>query len=320
MTIHPRVREVALKFQANELHAARSGREVMEALASVVAESSAESIEGLAAELALNAEALLQVMPAYAPPINAMHRVFTRLEQAQRHTLPVCDLREAVAREAESYRQWSEQARARIAAYATRVIPDGGVVFTFTLSETVLGALREAVRSGVGFRVLVTESRPNADGLVTARALAEQGVQVEVGIDAGVGELVPMADVMMVGAEAVLSDGSAICKVGTFPSALVAKRHGVPVYVLVDSMKVHSTSLFGTLPALDPIPPGDVLGDRTRQQAPVVGRLFDRTPADLISALVTERGLIHPRQVSQWMLEMPISESLAVRLAGQGGA
>ena len=320
MAIHPKIKEVAVKFEAQELHAARSGREVMEALASVVAGSSAASIDDLAAELALNAEALLEVMPAYAPPINVLHRVFARLERAQRDALPVSDFREAIAREAGAYRQWSEQARSKIALYATRVIPDGGVVFTFTLSETVLGALREAARRGVEFRVLVTESRPNADGTMTARSLAEQGIRVEVGIDAGVGELVPRADVMLVGAEAVLADGSAICKVGTYPAALVARRSGIPVYVLVDSMKVHSPSLLGKLPALEPLAAKDVLGDGTAPQAPVVGHIFDCTPAELISALVTERGLIHPRQVSQWMLEMPMSESLAIRPAGRQGA
>jgi translation initiation factor 2B subunit (eIF-2B alpha/beta/delta family) len=169
------------------------------------------------------------------------------------------------------------------------------------------------------FRVLVTESRPNADGFMTARALSEQGIDVEIGIDAGLGELVPRADVMMVGAEAVLSDGSAICKVGTYPAALVAKRSGVPVYVLVDSMKVYSTSLFGGSPVLDPISTEDVIDDRMAATHSVVGHLFDCTPADLISALITERGLIHPRQVSEWMLGMPMSESLAVRLVGRPG-
>ena len=99
MTVHPRIKEVAVKFEAQELHAARSGREVMDALALVVAESSAASIDELAAELALNAESLLEVMPAYAPPINVLHRVFARLEHARRDALPVSDFRVAIAEE-----------------------------------------------------------------------------------------------------------------------------------------------------------------------------------------------------------------------------
>jgi translation initiation factor 2B subunit (eIF-2B alpha/beta/delta family) len=319
VTIHPAVKEVALKFEAFELHAARAGREVMEALATVVAESSAASIDCLAIELTLNAEALLAVMPVYAPPVNVMHRVFARLEQARRDALSVRDFREAVAREAEAYREWSEQVRPRIAECAGRVIPDGGVVFTFTLSETVLGAIRQVARSGAKFSVLVTESRPNVDGLTTALALADEGVHVEVGIDAGIGELVPLADVVLVGAEAVLSDGSAICKVGTYPVALAARRSSVPVYVLVDSMKIHSTSLLGKLPVLDPIAARDVLGEGTAVKAKVVGCLFDCTPGELIAAVVTERGLIHPRQVSHWMLDMPMSECLAARMADRYG-
>jgi len=317
LTIHPAIQRTTSKFEAYELHAARAGREVMQALASVVADSSASTLDSLAADLESNADALLQVMPMYAPPINAMHQVFSRLEQAQKsHRSPEV-FRGEIAQAANSYRDWSERARATIAGYGSNVIPNGGVVYTFTLSETVLGTLREARKRGVRFRVMVTESRPNRDGRMTASSLAEEGIDVDISIDGCAGEMVPQADVMLVGAEAVLSDGSAICKVGTYPSALAAREYGVPVYVLVDSMKLHPTSLFGQQLWLDPLRRAEVLDEKPVQGAVVCGHLFDRTPGDLISAVITERGLMHPSQVSQWMLEMPISDSIVTRLGQQ---
>jgi translation initiation factor 2B subunit (eIF-2B alpha/beta/delta family) len=144
--------------------------------------------------------------------------------------------------------------------------------------------------------------------------LTEIGVEVELGIDAGAGELVRRADLVLIGAEAILSDGSAICKVGTYPTALAARRARVPVYVLVDSQKFHSISLLGRMPVLDPIERQDVFPEGRGGDASVRGSLFDRTPAELITGLVTERGLVHPTQASSWMMSMPVSESLAARM------
>ncbi len=136
---------------------------------------------------------------------------------------------------------------------------------------------------------------------------------MQIGIDGNMGELIPLADVMLVGAEAILSDGSAICKAGTYPSALIAQKNKIPVYVLVDSLKLHSISLFGKTVELDPIQKDDIYQGGASRDAKVCGYLFDKTPPELITALITEKGLIHPKQVSQWMLEMPMSKAIADR-------
>jgi translation initiation factor 2B subunit (eIF-2B alpha/beta/delta family) len=316
VAIHPHVTRLTAQFAAHELHAARSGREVMQALAVIIAESRAATLDGLAEELRPNVSALLAGMPAYAPPLSVVHQVWASLEQAQRAGQAVAEFQGTMRAAAARYGQWSEAARASIAARAAELIPGQGTVFTFTLSETVLGALRAARRLGRQFSVIVTESRPNADGRDTARLLAEVGVAVEIGIDASVGTLVPRADVMLIGAEAILSDGSAICKAGTYPAARVARRHGVPVYVLVDSRKLHALSLLGQPLPLEPLQRGAVLAGGAALNAAVGGHLFDQTPAALIRGLITEHGCLHPAQAAQAMLAMPLSPSLIRREGG----
>jgi len=316
--IHPDIQQIITQFEANELHAARSGRKVMDALASVITDFPALDFNGLASELDSNVDALLRVMPAYAPPINVMNQIYSYFESIKDIQQSVEEVQAGMADVADAYRKWSQEARLRIAMYGGSVIPQGGTVFTYTLSETALRTIREAWNHGVEFKLLVTESRPNNDGLITAKALADEGVDVEIGVDANMGELVSRADVMIVGAEAVLTDGSAICKVGTYPAALVAKEYSVPVYVLVDSLKFHSTSLFGQKLWLDPIQREVFNEDGITPRAAVSGHLFDRTPPELISAIVTERGFMHPEQVSTWMLGMPTSESILTRLGYRG--
>jgi translation initiation factor 2B subunit (eIF-2B alpha/beta/delta family) len=155
----------------------------------------------------------------------------------------------------------------------------------------------------------VTESRPNNDGAVTARSLAEAGIEVEISIDACMNTLMSKADLMVVGAEAILADGSAVCKVGTYPSALIASQFQVPVYVFVDTMKFYVNSLSGKEIELDQLDASELWRENTRPPA-IRGHLFDRTPAEYIKAVVTERGIQHPSQVALQMLSMPISKVL----------
>ncbi len=310
--LHPAVLELAGKFERLELHAARSGREVMEALALVSAESRAVDAIELAEELEQSIDALLPVMPAYAPPLNVMHRVLARVERGLASGMNGDQLKAEIQAEAAQYRRWSAEAREKLAAFAATLVRDGSIVYTFTLSETALRVLKQACTQGKSFRVLITESRPNYDGLVTARELVAAGIDVEVTIDAAMAELVSRADLMLVGAEAINADGSAVCKVGTYPSALLAHTFSVPVYVVVDTGKFNVSSLCGLPLPLAPLGPRDF--SALRQGANIVGHLFDTTPADLIRGIITERGLIAPAAATSVTQQLPVSARLQQKL------
>ena len=312
--IHTKVQAIITSFEAKELHASRSGREVMDALRSVVAETSATTLEGFAPEFVYNVYVLATALQAYAPTLNVLHRLYTVYEQAVEQGLLLTEFRAAITDEAEAYIAWSEQARSRIAAIGKTIIPPDSVIYTFTLSETVMRTLLQAGQNGVRFSVLVTESRPNNDGRSTAKSLAEAGIPVEISIDACMSELMRQADLMIIGAEAILADGSAICKTGTYASALVAREIGVPVYILADSMKFYANSLLGKGISLDALLPEEVIGVDLPTNTRVDGHLFDRTPPELITGLVTEMGILHPSQASQPMLAMPLSEFVVQRI------
>jgi translation initiation factor 2B subunit (eIF-2B alpha/beta/delta family) len=309
--MHSAVQQVIEKFEALELHAARSGREVMDALTRTAVDSRATSIAALAAEIEAAIDGLLEAMPAYAPPLNVMHRLMARMESAWNRGATADELQRAFEYEAAAYHEWSSSARDRIAAYGSEIIADGATVFTYTLSETALRTLREAARRGKRFKVLVTESRPNNDGLVTAAELSIAHVEVSLSIDACIAELLAQADLMMVGAEAIMPNGSAVCKVGTYPAALVAKTYGVPVYVTVDTLKFNVTALSGLALKVDPIRRGDIASDGLTR---VVGHLFDQTPPDLLRGIVTEKGIFNPQSCAALMAEMPMSQRLIDKL------
>jgi ribose 1,5-bisphosphate isomerase len=313
----PAVKQIIAQFKALELHAARAGRDVMDALAETALLSPARDLPSLVVDIEAAITEILAVMPAYAPPLNVMHRVLTLVEQAQANGYAADKLRATIKRDVEDFHRWSNTARGKIAAIGAELIPDGGTVFTFTLSETALRTLQFAAETGKQFRLLVTESRPNRDGLHTARELAGVGIEVEVSIDACAGQLMPQADLTFIGAESIQADGSAVAKIGTYPVALIAAKYGVPVYIAVDTLKFDVSSMLGVPLSLDSILREDVLSPDMPPDVRVVGHLFDQTPSSLIRGIVTERGLISPKVCSALMRTMPVSQRLGNKLANR---
>jgi ribose 1,5-bisphosphate isomerase len=310
---HPYLDQVIEQLSRQELHAARSGREVMSALAKLVAGSHATNTQDLVNEVDNAVDTLLTVMPAYAPPLNVLHWIISLCEKALINGMEVEQLKAVIAEADQEFFRWSTNARSKISMFGASLIPSGSTIFTFTLSETTLTMLLFCKKQGKFFRVLVTESRPNNDGLMTADRLAQEHIPVEIGIDACIGELVPRADMMVVGAEAVMADGSVICKIGTYPAALVAHSHGIPVYVLVDTLKFNVTSLIGIPLWLDPIKPG-CIPIPSSSSPPVIGHLFDTTPPELIRGLITEEGILNPKEAIVLMNRMPFSERFGQKL------
>jgi translation initiation factor 2B subunit (eIF-2B alpha/beta/delta family) len=302
------------QFQNKQIHAAHSGRELMEVLVSLVRDTPAATWKELDRKIESTLELLLGVMPAYAPPINVLHRFLVSVEQAKSQDESLADFSSRVEQMGMEYTAWSQQARKTISTIAYELVPHESSVFTFTLSETVLTTLQRLWADGKRFRVFVTESRPNNDGLDTAKQLAASGVPVTVSIDACIPDLLREADVMLVGAEAILVDGSAVCKAGTYLAALSAREQGVPLYILADTMKFDATSLLGVDHVLDPLERQDFPGLDVGVTVHVGGHLFDRTPPELIRGIVSERGLLSPVACAEAMIHMPISETLVSML------
>ncbi len=314
MKSHPAFEALIDKFRRKEIHSAHSGRELMHALHLLVVESPASCWSEMQAELDLALDKLLSQMLAYAPPINVLHSFLAIVSHVRTEGGSLIELKSAVSDLANGYQVWSDEARAEIAEIAIQLIGEGSTIFTFTLSETVMTTLSHVWESGKHFRVHVTESRPNNDGLLTAERLAALGVTVEVSIDACIPDLMRDAGLMIGGAEAIMMDGSAVCKTGTHLAALAAREFGVPFYILADTMKFDVSSMHGFQAKFDQISREDFPDLSGESEIQIAGHLFDRTPARLIRSVVTERGVIPATACVEIMRHMPVSEALLARL------
>ncbi|WP_224448478.1 NUDIX domain-containing protein [Haloprofundus salilacus] len=173
-------------------------------------------------------------------------------------------------------------------------IEGDGPVATLSRSGTATAAL-----SAAGRPLLVAESQPGGEGVDAAEAFAEAGLDVTLTTDAALAHVAAERDVSaaLVGADAVFPDGSVANKAGTRMVALVAKQEKFPLYVVTAADKVSPDDDFS--PELRPeseLYDGDV-------SLSVENPLFDRTPADLVSGIVTESSVVDADEVAKLAAE-----------------
>lgn len=294
--------------------AADTAKEVAAAIATLAAESQAEEMPELAEEIEAAVFDILNVLPSLAPPINVLHRLMKQVDRAREGGSSIEELKQAILKEEVQFQAWAEDALEKVAQFGAEKIRDGDTIFMYSMSSTVWRVLKRAKDQGKSIQVMVTESRPANEGLWTVDTMAEYGIPITVGIDAAIGILVPQADMVMVGADVVAAAGEALCKVGTYPTALVAKAHGVPFYIAADTLKFDTNTLLGIPFRIEQATREEVLTPDSPEEAVVHSPHFDVTPPELITAIITERGFLSPASVSAWMQEMAISETLQAKL------
>ncbi|MFQ5710380.1 MAG: translation initiation factor eIF-2B [Candidatus Geothermarchaeales archaeon] len=250
--------------------------------------SRARDAEGLQEELRDVGRRLVEARPSMAPIRN---RVLHILKEVSAGGGDLSLLKKLTALSVEALIEESRAIASKISESASR-LTEGKTVMTHSYSSTVSEALK---RSG-GVRVIATESRPLYEGRRLARELSEQGVPVTLITDASVGHFMPEVDVVLVGADSVLSDGSIINKVGTYPMALAAREANVPFYVACETYKF-SDRLSGEV-ELEEMEAGEVV-EEPPPGVKVRNVYFDVTPSSLVTGIVTEKGVLEPGEVGE---------------------
>jgi len=294
--------------------AADNALEIVEAIKTMTVESKAASLDALAKEIETAVDSILHVLPSLAPPLNALHMLMKQVDDAIENTASVEELRSALRSEADHFISLTHDALEKVAQYGAEKIKDGDSIFMYSMSSTVWRILKRAKEQGKSISVAVTESRPDNEGLWTVDKMSEYGIPITVGIDAAIGIMIPQSDMVMVGADVIASTGETLCKVGTYPCALVAKAHGVPFYITADTLKLDTSTLIGLPFQITETPREKVLDEKAPAEAVVYSPHFDLTPPELITAFVTEQGFLNPAAVSAWMRDMPLSKTLQTKI------
>ncbi len=245
----------------------------------------------------------------------AVERVLSRVATANG------DIGHVTLLEAQAIAGEYERAERQLVKNGQILIEDGDVVLTHCNSGplatvawgTGLGILLRAWKSGKRISVIATETRPMLQGArLTAWELKHNGVPFRLVTDDMVGYVMArgLVDKVLVGADRVWSDGSVANKIGTLTIASLAKEYEIPFYVAVpvSTFDLESTPSYSIVEMRDP---KEILEIGRERIAPLgtkcLNPAFDITPANHITAIVTECGVLHP----------PFRRSIGRVLSGQ---
>lgn len=172
---------------------------------------------------------------------------------------------------------------------------------------TALAPLRVAHRRGQALFVFCDETRPRLQGLLTAWELQQEGIACAVIPDNAAGHYLARGEVDLVitGADRIARNGDFANKIGTYEKAVLAKEHGVPFYVAAPRSTFDAGCKSGADIPIEERSEAEVLEFAGRRLAPPGVRArnpaFDVTPARLVTAFVTEDGLLRPGEVAAWL-------------------
>jgi methylthioribose-1-phosphate isomerase len=266
--------------------------------------SNAKELSELMTELDNAFKVLRATRPTAVNLFWALERVMGKAKRAK----SVEAARAAVIEEAKRMSEEDIRANRQMGSNGAKLFSDGDVVLTHCNAGslatvaygTALGVIRSAKESGKRLSVIATETRPVMQGArLTAFELQHDGIDVSLIPDTAVGHMMARGAIkrVIVGADRVLRSGHVFNKIGTYQVAILASKHKVPFYVAAPL----STFDFESNPE------DVVIEERSADEVTKVGRkrvapkgvrifnpAFDMTPPELITGIVTEKGVIKP--------------------------
>lgn len=193
-------------------------------------------------------------------------------------------------KEAESH---FRKANEKIALFGSRKIKKRMVVFTHCHSSAVVSVLKLAKKRKINFEVHNTEARPKFQGRITARELARAGIPVTYYVDSAARLALKKADIMLIGADAITTEGKVINKIGSEMFAEIANKYDIPVYSCTDSWKFDPETIFGYEEEIEIRKSGEVWPNAPKGVA-INNHSFEKIDSDLITGIISELGVYRP--------------------------
>jgi methylthioribose-1-phosphate isomerase len=230
----------------------------------------------------------------------------TRVARAYADAAPAA-IAETLLAEAHAIRAEDIAANRAMGALGAELIPDGARILTHCNAGalataghgTALGVIRSAAESGKRLSVWVDETRPLLQGArLTSWELMQDRFAITLIADSAAGALMSRGevDLVIVGADRVAANGDTANKIGTYPLAVLAQRHAVAFYVACPLSTVDMALEHGGLIPIEERGADELTGFAGARWAPdgvsVHNPAFDVTPAQLVTALITERRVV----------------------------
>src|SRR5918911_3442761 len=273
-------------------------------LALAAMHSKAETLNQLLADL----DSAMKLLQSTRPTAINLFWALKRVMQTAKEKKRIGEAKKAILDEALKMLKEDIEINKRIGRNGAKLFESGDVVMTHCNAGslataaygTALGVLRAAREEGKHITVIATETRPVMQGSrLTAFELQHDGIDVSLIPDTAVGFMMSRGTVRraIVGADRILRTGHVFNKIGTYQVAIMAKTHKIPFYVAAP------LSTFDFESNLKDI----IIEERSKEEVTMMGKqriapegvrvfnpAFDVTPPELITGIITERGILKP--------------------------
>ena len=272
------------------------------ALGAQAAASDAADAAGLRAEMRAAARRLYATRPTAVSLPNALRYVLNSMDGND-----IEAVRESVDAAVVDFSARLDRARADLGTVGANRLSSGATVMTHCHSTDVLSCLETATERGKEISAIVKETRPRAQGRLTARRLDDLGVPVTFIVDSAAHSYLDEVDHVFVGADTITAEGTVVNKIGTAGLAASARVRDVDFVVAAQTLKLDPETLAGPRVDIEHRAPGEVLSDDRRAEfdsLAVANPAFDRTPARHVDAILTERGQFPPESIVTLMRDL----------------
>jgi len=237
----------------------------------------------------------------------ALERLLKKIALTKSENLEI--LRAELKNEAQAIYNEDLAGNRRMGGFGQALIPDGARIITHCNAGalatagygTALGVIRAAREAGKSVSVYACETRPLLQGArLTVWEMMQEKIDVTLITDGMAGYLMARggADLVIVGADRIAANGDVANKIGTYSLAVLAGEHGLPFYVAAPLSTVDLSIDSGAEIPIEERDPREVTHLAGRPVAPdgvnVWNPAFDVTPARLVTAIITDRGVVGP--------------------------
>jgi len=293
------IKTTATKIKRLEVQGARNIAIVaIKAMETLAQETKAKNKKAFLEELSEAKEILFASRETEPLMRNAVRWIINQVERGGKEK--VRDLAKIVSLASQRFLKNLKDSKERIAEIGARRIRNRSVILTHCHSSTVTYLLNKARSEEKFFRVICTETRPIFQGRITAKEMLELGVDATLIVDSAARFFMNQADFVIVGADAITSEGNVINKIGTSMIALLAQEARTPFYVVSELLKFDPATMYGDYEKIEERNPNEIWKDPP-ENLTIRNPAFDITRRDFIHGIICEEGIISPHSVIEVM-------------------
>jgi translation initiation factor 2B subunit (eIF-2B alpha/beta/delta family) len=284
--MNSKVLEEINKLKNDDIHGASwLSLHAINTLILAVSESQTTTVADLVQEIQEVAEELTSARPSITPITNYANQFLHQIVTGSQNENSLEALKSFAEIKGKELVKSATKAVSKAVEYACGIIGDLDTVITCSYSSTVCQVLELASQRETRFRVIAAESKFNdkAYGEITAKQLMKYEIPVEIVADAKINPRVSKADKALVGADSITADGYLINGKPTLLLAQAAKTKRIPFYVVCESAKFTIRGYITKSTELEPS--------------------FDKTPLNLVTGIITEKGTMQPSLVIAYIEE-----------------